>query len=74
MSDKVTVSMKIGNNDDSANDIVSDYLKKVTLYNSNSNDSYYVDVTHFYYIQNIIMYMVIVTIQLLKYVSHQMTF
>ena len=40
LSDKVTVSMKISNNDDSANGI-SDYLKKVTLYNNNSNDSYY---------------------------------
>ena len=51
-SDKVTVSMKICNNDDSANGIVSDYLKKVTLYNNNENDSYYSDNTHFYYVQN----------------------
>ena len=43
------ISMKICNNDDNANGIVSDYLKKVNLYNNNDKDTYYIDNTHFYY-------------------------
>ena len=51
-NEQVTVSMQICNNDDSANGIVSDYLKKVNLYNNDEQDTYYIDDTHFYYVSN----------------------
>ena len=49
MEDRITVSMQICDYDD-ANGIVSDYLTRVRLFNNNANDSYYIDNTHFYYI------------------------
>ena len=51
-NDKITVSMQVCNDDASANGIVSDYLKQVNLYNNHANDTYYVDDTHFYYVNN----------------------
>ena len=51
-NDTITVSIKICNNDNNANGIVSDYLKKVNLYNNNPKDTYYIDNTHFYYVSN----------------------
>ena len=50
--DKITLSIQICNDDDSANGVVSDFLKKVNLYNNDIKDTYYVDDTHFYYVKS----------------------